>query len=146
MLIIVVVDNEVAMLAFESANWRTTAIFFTVYRVLAFFFSPRRIDIEYALQYESRRPVMYCWQSMFMTTPAQMFFGGLLPFFTIYGKMDEVYAIFLLLKLRGVYSTMFSSFFIVIIVTTLMGAIFTAYQLYGEHFNWGWRYRSVLKS
>ena len=142
MFIMVLLVNQVANFAFESANFWTTAMFFCVSRLLAALSFPKSIEIAYGLQLQSRRPPTPLWRSKFTTTKAQMFLGGLFPFIVIFGNTDEIYAIFFLLTLCGVYRTMFLSFFKVIIMTILTGAGFTAYQLRGKHVYWWWRYSS----
>lgn len=124
MFIMVLLVNQVAKFAFESANFWTTAIFFCVSRLLAALSFPKSIEIADDLQLQSRRPPTPLWRSKFTTTKAQMFLGGLFPFIVIFGNTDEIYAIFFLLKLCGVYRTMFL-FFKVIIMTILTGAGFT---------------------
>ncbi|KAH9738255.1 transmembrane 9 superfamily member [Citrus sinensis] len=143
MFIMVLLVNQVAKFAFESANFWTTAIFFCVSRLLAALSLPKNIEIAYGRQLQSRRPPTPLWQSKFTTRKAQMFLGGLFPFIVIFGNTDEIYAILFLLKLCGVYRAMFLSFFKVIIRTILTGAGFTAYQLRGKHVYWWWR--SVLR-
>lgn len=146
MIIMVLLVGQVAKLAFESANFWTTAIFFGVSRLLAALSFPKSIEIAYGLQLQSRRPPTPLWRSKFTTIKTQMFLGGLFPFIAIFRNTDEIYAIFFLLKLCGVYGTVFSSFVMVIIITILTGAGFTAYQLHGNHVDWWWRYCSLHHS
>ncbi|XP_030927971.1 transmembrane 9 superfamily member 5-like [Quercus lobata] len=81
-------------------------------------------------------------QAWYMKTPAQMFFGGFLPFICIFYMMDDIYASLYNLKVCGAFGTMLTAFIIVIIVTVLMGMGCTRYQLYKKDHQWWWR--SVL--
>ncbi|KAH9674658.1 transmembrane 9 superfamily member [Citrus sinensis] len=83
MFIMVLLVNQVAKFAFESANFWTTAIFFCVSRLLAALSLPKNIEIAYGRQLQSRRPPTPLWQSKFTTRKAQMFLGGLFPFIVI---------------------------------------------------------------
>ncbi|KAK4582829.1 hypothetical protein RGQ29_025843 [Quercus rubra] len=82
-------------------------------------------------------------QAWYMKTPAQMFFGGFLPFICIFYMMDDIYASLYNLKVCGAFGTMLTAFIIVIIVTVLMGMGCTRYQLYKKDHQWWWR--SVLR-
>ncbi|KAF3953630.1 hypothetical protein CMV_020942 [Castanea mollissima] len=74
-----------------------------------------------------------------MKTPAHMFFGGLLPFCMICLMMDDIYASLYKLKVCGAFSTMFTAFIIVIIVTVSVGMVCTYYQLSKQDHQWWWR-------
>ncbi|XP_030927758.1 transmembrane 9 superfamily member 5-like [Quercus lobata] len=82
-------------------------------------------------------------QAWYMKTPAQMFFGGILPFICIFYMMDDIYASLYNLKVCGAFRTMLKAFIIIIIVTVLMGMGCTRYQLYKKDHQWWWR--SVLR-
>uniref|UniRef100_A0A7N2M6E4 Transmembrane 9 superfamily member n=2 Tax=Quercus lobata TaxID=97700 RepID=A0A7N2M6E4_QUELO len=78
-------------------------------------------------------------QAWYMKTPAQMFFGGILPFICIFYMMDDIYASLYNLKVCGAFRTMLKAFIIIIIVTVLMGMGCTRYQLYKKDHQWWWR-------
>ncbi|GAV77976.1 EMP70 domain-containing protein, partial [Cephalotus follicularis] len=98
-----------------------------------------------ALEYDAtivlRNPRNIRKQSWWMSTPAQMLLGGLLPFMTIFWNMDEIYASLHNLKVCGAFSTLFTAFLTVITVTVIVGMVFTHYDQKQDQ----WWWRSVLR-
>ncbi|KAK9985805.1 hypothetical protein SO802_030756 [Lithocarpus litseifolius] len=78
-------------------------------------------------------------QAWYMKTPAHMFFGGLLPFCMIFFMMNDIYASLYSLKVCGAFSTMFTAFLVVIILTVSVGMGCTHYQLSKQDNQWWWR-------
>ncbi|XP_030927552.1 transmembrane 9 superfamily member 4-like isoform X2 [Quercus lobata] len=78
-------------------------------------------------------------QAWYMKTPAHMFFGGLLPFCMIFFMMNDIYASLYSLKVCGAFSTMFTAFLLVIILTVSVGMGCTHYQLSNQDNQWWWR-------
>ena len=75
-------------------------------------------------------------QAWYMKTPAHMFFWGLLPFCMIFFMMNDIYASLCNLKVCGAFSTMFTAFLLVIILTVSVGMGCTHYQLSKQDNQW----------
>ena len=75
-------------------------------------------------------------QAWYMKTAAHMFFGGLLPFCMIFFMMNDIYASLCNLKVSGAFSTMFTAFLLVIILTVSVGMGCTRYQLSKQDNQW----------
>ncbi|XP_059649882.1 transmembrane 9 superfamily member 5-like [Cornus florida] len=91
----------------------------------------------------SRIPRTVPQQSWYRKTPAQVFFGGILPFITIFWKMDYIYASLWNQKVCGAFSTLLTNFIVVGVTTIIVAMSFTYIQLLQQDQQWEWR--SVLR-
>ncbi|XP_059649883.1 transmembrane 9 superfamily member 4-like [Cornus florida] len=87
----------------------------------------------------SRIPRAVPQLSWFTETPAQVFFGGLLPFITIFSQMDYIYASLWNQKVCGAFSTLLTNFIVIGITTIIVAMSFTYSQLCLQDQQWPWR-------
>lgn len=148
MFLTIVGVDQMAKWAFGSNNLFITiavTVVITATSLWSWFMGAR---MAYSLNYHHPKPkiakklkmVFPLWQHRLMTTPAQMFLGGLVPFLAIFTRMDEIYASFLSLKVCGASRAMLLPFLAVMTLTLVLGAGFTGFQLKKRDFIWWWRY------
>ncbi|RZC82457.1 hypothetical protein C5167_045242 [Papaver somniferum] len=71
--------------------------------------------------------------------PAQMFLGGLLPFSAIFIELHYIYTSLWGHKIYTIHSILFITFIILIILTGILTAGLTYFQLSAEDHTWWWR-------
>ncbi|GMN39482.1 hypothetical protein TIFTF001_008709 [Ficus carica] len=83
-------------------------------------------------------------QPCYRKTPVQMLLGGLPPFVYVIKSMDNIYASLMHFKVCGVFSTVFSSF-LLLIISTVFTAIAFACLIDRSKDDYRWWWRSALR-